>query len=231
MIVEGWVLPGLQAARFRVKFMATFAASLIAGIAMCDQAMGQGCKPIAQRSADVGCWIIAEASVGALPEQPIYWHLDVYATRSMAEKAKAPGSTVVEALGKAWLFTIAEGDWRAPGGERIAKIGPLPVTAGVTYAAQYMEATFMPGMKSGIHRHSGPEAWYTLAGEMCLETPAGTMVGRAGSAPVIVPAGPPMELTATGSAIRRAVVLVLHDAAQPAITLVHDWQPKGLCSR
>jgi quercetin dioxygenase-like cupin family protein len=230
MMVEGWVSRGVRAGRFRVKLMATFAACLIAGIAMCDQAMAQGCKPIAQRSADVGCWIITEASLGVLPGRPIYWHLDVYATRSAAEKAKALGSTVVEALGKVWLFTIAEADWRAVGGERIAEIGPLPVTAGSAYAAQYMEATFMPGMKSGIHQHSGPEAWYTLTGEMCLETPDGAMVGRAGGAPVIVPGGPPMELTATGSAIRRAVVLVLHDAAQPATTLVHDWQPKGLCS-
>src|SRR5712664_687350 len=32
-----------------------------------------------------------------------------------------------------------------------------------------MEAVLRPGMKSLVHRHSGPEAWYTLAGETCLE--------------------------------------------------------------
>lgn len=38
-----------------------------------------------------------------------------------------------------------------------------------------MKATFKPGMKSRIHRHSGLEAWYTISGETCLETPEGSM--------------------------------------------------------
>lgn len=41
------------------------------------------------------------------------------------------------------------------------------------------------------------EAWYALSGETCLETPAGTQVGRVQGPPVIVPGGLPMELTAT----------------------------------
>ena len=86
-----------------------------------------------------------------------------------------------------------------------------------------------PGMKSLVHRHSGPEAWYTLTGETCLETPAGTRVGRAGGLNVIVPSGPPMELTATGTEVRRALVLVLHDSTRPATSPAADWSPKGLC--
>src|SRR5206468_12633405 len=62
--------------------------------------------------------------------------------------------------------------------------------------------------------HSGPEAWYTLSGETCLETPNGTQVGRAGGAPVIVPGGLPMELTATGSTLRKSLVLILHDRSE-----------------
>jgi quercetin dioxygenase-like cupin family protein len=92
-----------------------------------------------------------------------------------------------------------------------------------------MEAIFRPGMKSAVHRHSGPEAWYTLAGETCLETPDGVMVGRAGGPPVIVPQGTPMELTATGTEVRRALVLILHDSAQPATMPATDWTPKGRC--
>jgi hypothetical protein len=41
------------------------------------------------------------------------------------------------------------------GGERVAEIGPLPVTADAAYAAQYMEAVFTPGMTAPAHRHSG----------------------------------------------------------------------------
>jgi hypothetical protein len=55
------------------------------------------------------------------------------------------------------------------------------------------------------------------------------MVGRAGGAHVIVPGGPPMHLTATGTVQRRALVLILHDSSKPASISAHDWTPKGLC--
>ena len=73
-------------------------------------------------------------------------------------------------MGKFWLFTLAERDWRPGSGEHVSDIGPLPVGQGVSYSAMYMEAIFTPGMTSSTHTHSGAEAWYTLAGETCLET-------------------------------------------------------------
>ena len=73
------------------------------------------------------------------------------------------------------------------------------------------------------------KAWYTLAGETCLETPDGMQVGKAGSHHVIVPAGPPMHLTATGTVQRKALVLILHDSSKPPTTPERDWKPKGLC--
>jgi hypothetical protein len=44
-----------------------------------------------------------------------------------------------------------------------------------------------------------------------------------------VPGDLPMELTASGNELRRAVVLILHDSSQPASSLATDWTPKGLC--
>jgi quercetin dioxygenase-like cupin family protein len=187
------------------------------------------CHPVSERTAEVGCWIIANQPLGQLPDSPIFWHLDVYPTRSEAEAAKGPLGTVVESLGKTWLLTLQKAGWRPVKGEHIAEIGPLPVIAGEKYSAQYMEAILTPGMTSAIHTHAGPEAWYTVAGETCLETPEGKFVGRAGGPPVIVPGGPPMLLTATGTEQRRALVLVLHQSSQPPTTIVHDWTPKGLC--
>ena len=161
----------------------------------------------------------------------MFWHLDRYASRAAAESARGPRGTVVESFGRAWLFSIEPAGWRPPAGERVAEVGPLPITPGTAFTAQYMEATFRPGMKSKVHRHGGPEAWYTLSGETCLETPDGAQVGRAGGQHVIVPHGPPMELTATGTESRRALVLVLHDSSQPATTEATDWVPRGLCTR
>ena len=189
-----------------------------------------GCIPVSERAGrPYGCFILAAQPVGALSSAAAFWHVETYPTQAAALKAKGASGVVLEAFDKVWLMTIAASGWRSPGGKHLAAIGPLPITAGTAYTAQYMEAVFSPGMKTRVHRHSGPEAWYTLSGQTCLETPTGVMVGRAGGTNVIVPSGPPMELTATGSEVRRALVLILHDSSQPHTTLVTDWSAKGLC--
>lgn len=200
---------------------------------LCSEAVAQPvsggvCRPVSERTQDIGCWILSNDPVGELTGSQTFWHLDAFPTREAAESAKTRQSTVVQALGKIWLLTIGNANWRTSGGEHVTIIGPLPITPGI-YAAQYMEAVFKPGMTAVEHTHSGPEAWYTIAGETCLETPEGKQIGRVGGPPVIIPGGPPMHLTATGTEIRRALVLILHDANQPATTLHHDWKPKGLC--
>jgi hypothetical protein len=188
------------------------------------------CKPVSERTTEVGCWILADQPIGQIEAPQIFWHLDVYPTRADAEKAKGPRGTVVEALGKVWLLTIEKAGWRpALKGKRVAEIGPLPIKAGEQYSALFMEAITTPGMTSAIHMHSGPEAWYAQAGETCLETPNGKQVGKLGGPPVIVPGGPPMLLTATGKEQRRALTLILHESSKPPTTQVHDWTPKGLC--
>jgi quercetin dioxygenase-like cupin family protein len=190
---------------------------------------GGTCKLVSERTGEVGCWILAHEDVGILPQPAAFWHLASYPTRAAAEAAKGQRETVVESLGKVWVLGIGDRDAWPRGGERVAEIGPLPIEAGRPYKAQYMEAIFMPGMTAPPHIHGGPEAWYTIAGETCLETPDGKQVGRAGGQHVIVPGGPPMHLTATGAEQRRALVLILHEASKPATTFVRDWTPKGLC--
>ena len=187
------------------------------------------CQPISKRTRELGCWIMVNSPVGRLPPAPMFWHLDTYPTRAAAETAKGPRGAVVESFGKVWLLTIAEAGWRPAGGIGVAKIGPLPLRSDTEYTARYMEAIFTPGMTSNVHRHPGPEVWYTLSGETCLETSEGAMIGRAGGEPVIVRGGLPMHLTATGTDTRRALVLILHDSSQPSATPANDWTPKGLC--
>jgi quercetin dioxygenase-like cupin family protein len=204
--------------------------SLAATTAVWAQVPG-GCNtPVSQRASEVGCYLTATELLGALPQGPLFWHLYVYPTRAAAETAKGPGGTVVESFDKVWLYTIAESEWRAPSGERIATIGPLQTSAGKHYTARYMEAVFPPGMRARIHRHSGPEAWYLVSGAQCLETPGGITVARTGEG-AVVPEGPPMALSSVGTETRRSVLLVLHDTAQPWITMESDWTPKGLCPK
>jgi quercetin dioxygenase-like cupin family protein len=191
---------------------------------------GGTCIPVSERAGrPYGCFILATERVGRFDRPTAVWHLETFASRAAAEKARGPRGTVLEAFGKVWLFSIAETGWRSSGGVHVAEIGPLPITAGTEYTAQFMEAVFRPGMKTLVHRHPGPEAWYTVTGETCLETPQGKMIDRPGGSHVIVPGGPPMELTAIGSEIRQSLVLILHDSAQPPTIPASDWTPKGLC--
>jgi quercetin dioxygenase-like cupin family protein len=181
---------------------------------------GTRCKAIGERTGELGCWIITDQSLGQLGKSEIFWQLDAYPTRADAERAKGARGAVVESLDKVWLLSIEDRGWRPTGGERVAEIGPLPISATEAYSAQYMEAIFTPGMTAPPHIHSGPEAWYTLSGETCLETPQGKQVGRAGGDYVIVPGGPPMHLTATGRFGRRKRLALLEGCRNVCARLV-----------
>ncbi|WP_156993734.1 cupin domain-containing protein [Terriglobus sp. TAA 43] len=185
------------------------------------------CKPVAERTNETGCWILARQSVGVV-EGPVYWTLDAFPTKELADRAKGPNGTVVEALGKFWLLTLGDKAQTAASASRVTQMGPLTTEKGRSYTAQYMEAVLQPGMVSETHTHPGIEAFYTATGETCLETPDGMQTGKKG-VDVVIPEGVPMELTAVGSETRRSLVLILHDASKPPTTLEHSWHSKHLC--
>jgi quercetin dioxygenase-like cupin family protein len=112
----------------------------------------------------------------------------------------------VETFAKVWLFTLAEADWRPTGGTRVATIGPLGVRPEGRYTASYMQAATSPGFQTDIHQHGGQEALFTLSGEVCVETPDGKLVGRAGGEPLLINRDVPMQLTSVGSELRRSLV-------------------------
>jgi quercetin dioxygenase-like cupin family protein len=214
----------------RFRMTAVFVSMLLGAFQVTAQPrQGIVCRSAVDRDDEIGCWIIARQIVGELQQPEVFWYLDAYTNPAAAEAAKGPHGTVVEALGKVWLLSIEGATWPPANGERIAVIGPLPVVAGTSYTAQYMEAIFTPGMTSETHTHPGPEAWYTMAGATCLETPQGKQIGRAGGPPVIVPGGIPMHLTAIGAEQRRSLVLILHESSKPSMSMTHDWTPTGLC--
>ena len=189
------------------------------------------CIPAANADRKLGCFVTGSREMGKLPQAPVFWHIFEYPTRAAAEAAKGKEGVVVDSYGKWWVLAVAGSEWNVSGGKRVARVGPLPVgDAAINYTATYMEATFVKGMSSHVHKHAGPEAWYVLAGQQCLETPGHKQIVRAGESG-IVPGGPPMMLSSFGPAERRALVLILHDTTQPS-TLLHDvdWKPEGLCA-
>lgn len=202
---------------------------LCIGSAACAQQPRElvSCKPVSQKTDENGCWILSSQPLG-VPKGPVFWTIDVFPTKELAEQAKGANGTVVESLGKVWLLTIGEKPELRSSGTRVTQIGPLVVVKERSYTAQYMEASLQPGMVSKTHLHSGVEAFYTESGETCLETPSGIQIGRKGSN-IIVPEGVPMELTAVGTEVRRGLILILHDASKPPTTLVDSWKSKHLC--
>ena len=111
----------------------------------------------------------------------------------------------------------------------IAVVGPLQLPAAKSYAAVLSYAVMRPGDNSRVHTHPGPEGWYVLAGEQCLETPAGANRARAGGT-MTARSNTPMELNVTGTTLRRAFALVIHDSAQER-GIPSDWKPSGACSQ
>jgi hypothetical protein len=138
----------LGASKWKQSMLCIFLA--LAGAVLfttCQEACAQICRPVAERTGEVGCWIIANQPIGQLTKSQTFWHLDAYPTEVEAVAAKASRSAVVKSLGKTWLLTIADEGWRPVGGERIAEIGPLPISAGQTYSAQYMEQSLRRAWK------------------------------------------------------------------------------------
>lgn len=191
-----------------------------------------GCDvPASAQTSEVGCYLTATEVLNELPPGDLFWHLYEYPSRADADSAKpASFGTVTESFGKVWLNVIAEPKSRPKSGKRVAVIGPLRVSPARQYTARYMQAVFQPGMQTAVHTHSGPEAWYILSGVQCLQTPDGESTTRAGEG-AVVPMGPPMVLTGMGTEMRRSVVLVLHDASQPWMTITTNWKPAAPCSQ
>jgi hypothetical protein len=79
-------------------------------------AQNESCEPVSQRAGrEFGCFITAREELGRLPsDSALYWHIDAYPTHAAARAAKGPRGTVVESLGRNWLFTIAVERWRQP---------------------------------------------------------------------------------------------------------------------
>src|SRR5688572_11749215 len=182
-----------------------------------------------EKRPEFGCFNIATVTGLHFSQASVYWHLRVFPSRTTAEAAKSASGLVVEEDGRVWLSEFGPRNAAPRGGEAIAVVGPLQLPAATSYAAVLSYAVMRPGDNSRVHTHAGPEGWYVLAGEQCLETPAGAHRARAGGT-MTVGSNTPMELNVTGQTLRRAFALVIHDAAQERGT-PSDWKPSGACGQ
>jgi quercetin dioxygenase-like cupin family protein len=176
-----------------------------------------------------GCFNIGTVTGLHFSQTSVYWHLRTFPNRKAAEAAKSATGIVVEEDGRVWLSDFGPRDLAPRGGKAIAVIGPMRLPVAKSYSAVLSYAVMRPGDSSRVHTHPGPEGWYVLAGEQCLETPAGTSRAQVGGT-MTVPPNIPMELNVTGTTLRRAFAMVIHDSAHERGTR-SEWKPSGACSR
>jgi quercetin dioxygenase-like cupin family protein len=185
--------------------------------------------PAGERRPDFGCFNVGTVAGLHFSQPVVFWHLSTFGSRKAAEVAKSATGVVVEEDGRVWLSEFGPRDLVSHGGKAIAVIGPMQLPSAKSYTAVLSYAVMRPGDKSRVHTHAGPEGWYVLAGEQCLETPAGATRARAGGT-MAVPPGIPMELNVPGKALRQAFALVIHDSNMDRGTQ-SEWTPSGACKR
>jgi len=180
-----------------------------------------------EKRPEFGCFNIGTVKDLQFHQTAVYWHLYAFGSREAAEAARSATGLVVEEDGRAWLSEFGARDTATRGGEAVAVVGPLQLPAAKSYTAVLSYAVMRPGDSSRVHTHPGPEGWYVLAGEQCLETPAGATRAGAGET-MTAPPNIPMELNVTGTTLRRAFALVIHDSTQQR-GVPSDWKPSGKC--
>lgn len=176
-----------------------------------------------------GCYQTGEMDLIGAP-LTLYWHVVEMATPEAAEHEarRHRWASVARAHSRTWLYVLGGPDLTVEGaGRRRATIGPLSVPEGPV-TAHFSEAVFPPGMQTRVHSHPGPEAFYVVEGEQCMETPSDTARIPAGGT-YIVAGGPHLQAAPHG---RRNLVLILSPTDAPFVVPGGDgWSPTGFCAR
>jgi quercetin dioxygenase-like cupin family protein len=183
--------------------------------------------PPGEKRPEFGCFNVASEKGLQFSKRQLYWHIRTFANRAAADAAKSATGIVVEEDGRVWLSEFGSRDLIVKGGQSVATVGPLQLPPAKSFTAVLSYAVMRPGDRSRVHTHPGPEGWYMIVGAQCLETPAGANRAKAGET-MTVPPNVPMELSVTGTEVRKSLVLVIHDSSQ-ARGIVSQWRPPGAC--
>jgi len=184
--------------------------------------------PQGQERPKFGCFNVGTATGLFFSQSSVYWHLREFSNRTAADAVKSGAGLVVEEDGRVWLSEFGPRNMAIQGGKPIAVIGPMQLPKAESYSAVLSYAIMRPGDSSRVHTHPGPEGWYVLAGEQCLETPAGANKAKAGGTMLVGP-NIPMELNVTGGTVRKAFALVIHDSTQNR-GIPSKWKSPGACT-
>jgi len=127
-----------------------------------------------ERHGDFGCSYIADQALAGPLKEPLFWHIDRFDSGEHANAAAGPNSVAFQAHGVWWLMTIESSEAKDHhGGQHVAAVALPKLPPAANYSMLVISAYVLPGQTSRVHHHSGVEAFYTVDGEQCLETPTG----------------------------------------------------------
>lgn len=181
--------------------------------------------PVPANRDQPGCYETNRVELERAPKQ-IYWQIYEYpaAAAANAEAARHRWAAVTQIHARTWLYVLGGADEKVRGGTKRALIGPLDLPASEV-TAHFSEAIFPPGMRTRVHSHPGPEAFYIVEGEQCMETPTDRRKIPAGGN-YIVGSGLHIQAAPTG---RRNLVLILVPKGETAVIPGGDWKPTQFC--
>lgn len=170
-----------------------------------------------ERRGEIGCSLVENKPLPANLTEPLFWHIDRYATGARARAAVGAASIAFEAHGAWWLLSIESLVDDRHGGEHVAQVKLLPLPRAPQYSMLVISAYIPSGLTSRVHFHAGVEAFYTVDGEQCLETTTQAFRMKKGDS-LVVPTGITMRLVATGTKPRRALAVIVYDSSKPPTT-------------
>ncbi len=161
--------------------------------------------------------VLMEKRVAALPagRPRLYWRLENFPSLAQAQAAAGPTGLALESAGRAWLFTLGPKGGSSAGATKVTEVGPLPPVAAPEYLLRINEPSGPPGSITIVHTHPGTEAFYVLAGEVCIRTPHGVMRVPTGRAEAGPDAETPTQVSSCGSSDLRGFVMFVVDATRP----------------
>jgi hypothetical protein len=158
---------------------------------------------------------LAERKVAELPTGELFWRIETYPSREVAQAAAGNWSLVAEAAGKVWLFTLGAAGGSSSGGTKVSEVGPIARIAAPQYLLRINEASGPSGSITPVHSHPGSEAFFVLAGEQSIRGANRTMVVKAGQPEAGDGASMAMQVSSSGSTDLQSLVMFVVDATKP----------------
>lgn len=170
-----------------------------------------------ERRGEIGCSLVENKPLPQNLKEPLFWHIDSFASGDDARAKISPVSIALEAHGIWWLMTIEPKVDDHHGGRHVNQVKLPALPPAKAYSMLAMSAYIPAGLTSRFHMHSGVEGFYVVDGQQCLETPTRNYKMAKGEI-LVIPTGTTMRLVATGTKPRRALAVIVYDSSQPPTT-------------